>query len=916
MKMLAVALLELPSSSLGSLDPRNEPPAVTISVSSAREEELLLYALELEALTLTDSLTGYGDPSDPHLPVGELARLLDLDLAVSPSEQRITGSLGQQRRSVAVDLRLGVAHAGGRDIQLTPDDTKRTAADIYIRASILEQVLPVRFKVNAEELSIRLAPTETLPIQARMERLAKHRGLDRNVAPAEKVLEISSPYRAFTAPSFDATFESGYDSRRRVIPRRYDLRVAADLLFTGFEGYLGSDEQGQATTARLLLERRSSSGALPFGVRRISAGDVFTPSLPLGPRSVGGRGISLSTAPLGQLSVFQTIDLRGELPIGYDVELYVNDVLRESQGEAIAGRYEFLAVPLAYGVNLVRIVLHGPKGERSEHTRLINVGGGQLRKNQTTLELGFVQQEKAVFEPSEAVAPELVVTDVAAPRIIASLAHGLTDTITMVGGLALYSSTERNERHLGMLGLRTSVGPYALQLDAAGDRVGGLGMAVGLAGQPFKIATFFRHSEYRGGFVDENIVAPNLGRTLSRRTFLTTDLSLPLFRRKTIPVALRIIRDGYVDGGSSIMAGFRASTTIARTLVSNGLDYQLERRPEEGTEDRLAGTLTASKFVNFSWQLRAALDYDLLPQARVRNFSVTADKAVSQSISVRLGIGQTLVRPRETFLQAGSTWRLPVADIGFTADYIPQRQEGRFGVRLSFGGLFDPGRRRYLITPTGPAAGGNAIFRAFVDHDGNGRFSKGDDPVAGVELSGAARKILTGKDGRAVVSGLGTAPTGQLQVNSQEIERVYVAAPPSTVRFPPRPGRVIQIPYPLVPVGEVSARLVLNQQERPIGLSSVRVRLVREKAEPLVATTEFDGSVVFSEVPAGSYRLELDPEQSDRLHMRLAVPVTVTVEADGSVELVAEVEFQTNDPKRAEPNQSLSPVLGAEPDDQ
>jgi hypothetical protein len=126
----------------------------------------------------------------------------------------------------------------------------------------------------------------------------------------------------------------------------------------------------------------------------------------------------------------------------------------------------------------------------------------------------------------------------------------------------------------------------------------------------------------------------------------------------------------------------------------------------------------------------------------------------------------------------------------------------------------------------------------------------------------------------------------------------------------------MQIPYPLVPVGEVSARLVLNQQERPIGLSSVRVRLVREKAEPLVATTEFDGSVVFSEVPAGSYRLELDPEQSDRLHMRLAVPVTVTVEADGSVELVAEVEFQTNDPKRAEPNQSLSPVLGAEPDDQ
>jgi hypothetical protein len=112
---------------------------------------------------------------------------------------------------------------------------------------------------------------------------------------------------------------------------------------------------------------------------------------------VAGRGISFTTAPLEQASVFDTIDLRGELPIGYDVELYINDVLRSGQRAPVQGRYEFLDVPLVRGINLIRIVSYGPRGERSEQVRVVNVGGGQLKKNQTTIEVGLVQQERPLF---------------------------------------------------------------------------------------------------------------------------------------------------------------------------------------------------------------------------------------------------------------------------------------------------------------------------------------------------------------------------------------------------------------------------------------------------------------------------------------------------------------------------------------
>jgi hypothetical protein len=64
-----------------------------------------------------------------------------------------------------------------------------------------------------------------------------------------------------------------------------------------------------------------------------------------------------------------------------------------------------------------------------------------------------------------------------------------------------------------------------------------------------------------------------------------------------------------------------------------------------------------------------------------------------------------------------------------------------------------------------------------------------------------------------------------------------------------------------------------------------------------LATTEFDGTVSFPGLALGQYRLELDPEQAERLHMRMAEPVTVSISAQGSgtVEATAEVLFDRGD---------------------
>jgi hypothetical protein len=89
--------------------------------------------------------------------------------------------------------------------------------------------------------------------------------------------------------------------------------------------------------------------------------------------------------------------------------------------------------------------------------------------------------------------------------------------------------------------------------------------------------------------------------------------------------------------------------------------------------------------------------------------------------------------------------------------------------------------------------------------------------------------------------------------------------------------------------------------EPPVGLSAVQVRLVRAGHDPILGTSEYDGSVVFSEIPLGTYSLELDPAQAKRLGMKFGAPVTVSVTAEKDAEVQATVEFTNPDSSAPDP---------------
>ena len=866
---------------------------------------LLLLMVQLDDLTLTDGLAAYGAPDDPLLPIGELSRLLELDIDVSPAQGRVTGSLGEARRALLVDLATATARLGAAEQKLGPEDVALTQTEIYVRASVLEKLLPLKFMVSASALTMKVLPLELLPIQGRLQRLqrAQQATTDPN---ANKALRVADPYHLFTPPSFDIALGLGAQTARPQRPLRYDIRMGGDLAYAGLQAYVGSDESGRATTARVLLERRSLDGHLlgPLHATSIGLGDVFTPNLAIGPRSFAGRGVALSTVPLDQTYVFNRIDLRGELPLGDDVELYVNDVLRGTQNTPQQGRYEFLNVPLTQGVNVVRIVTYGPRGQRSEEVRVINVSGGLLRAGQATFEFGAVQQDDPLF-PLRSQGPVLFDRGTGKPRVVASFNYGVSQYLTLTAGASRYSDRQGIERSLFDTGLRSSIAGFATQFDLAADDQHGRGASLGIAGRVLGANAIFRHSEYQGGLLDENNPEADVDRPLDRRSELTVDQNVRLGER-VIPLSFRVIRDAYADRGVTTIGSARGSAALGSILYSTGLEYERSTRPgRDGGDDHLRGYFAGSTFKNFRWQVRATLNYDIVPDYRVTLFNVTVDRAITDTWSLRFAANQRLDFPRGTELALGSVTRTRYGDLALTGEYDTANDSWRLAAQMNFGLGFNPQTRGYEFTRSGPGSGGSVLFHAFSDTNGDGVYQPGERPVENVILEGGERVSRTAKDGTAYLSGFGATPTARVLVGLSEIDNPSVKAPPAAVEFAPRPGGVTRIEYPLRPTGEVLVNISLRRPDgKLVGLSATRVRLVDDKGLALEATTEFDGSASFLEAPAGVYRLELDAEQAARLRMRLAAPATVVIRADGEAtpDIRAEVVFDPrNEPATSPP---------------
>lgn len=876
---LALAAACLMTASLATAEPASSAPAgpVLDRPQPFTSDDLLLVQVVADNLSLTDDFGVYASRAGLYVPLGELARLIDLNISVDPRRGRAEGSVFSTSRTFLLDLEGRRAQVGDRAVPVADAQALRFEDDIYLRADLVEQLLPLKLKPDLHGLQLILIPTEKLPFQERLALEQRRQGLDRNLAE-EPVLKVGAPYALFSPPAMDIDLNGEADSRTPGT-RQYQLDLAGDLAFSSLRVYAGSDASARLDTVRLLMDRKDADGRAlgPLGLTDVSAGDTYTPLLQLGPRSVGGRGVALTSEPLERTSVFEKIDLRGDLPAGYQVELYINEVLRASIAQSSDGRYDFQDVALSFGLNTIRLVFYGPRGERREEVQRVNVGSGALAKGQFVYSFGAVQQNTPLFNPggSASTGSTPGYND---PRIVGSAAYGLTAKTTLQADFARYTPNAAAARDMAALGLSTSAMGLAWQVMGATDSRGGGAAMIGVAGRPLGVSTVFRHAEYGGGFVDEAVTSADGG--LQRDTALDLDFNAPL-KWGPWPMSVRATWDQYAGGSDHISSTGRLSKPVGPYLLSDSLDYEVYTG--RASSRQLTNETDASVLVHRVWQLHGGMVVELAPDARLQSLFVTLQRDIAQRAAVSFSASKGFSPGEGATLQGAVIWRLKTMDLTITTGYDTQRRNASIGLQISTGLLFDPFAKAYRAVGPGAATGGAAAVRSFVDGNADGQWQPEEAPVAGISTQSGRRPSATDAKGELLVTGLGDGGKARIYLDASKVDDPYLTPPPAIIELTPRAGRVIEVPYPMTAASEVEVQVLFTRPgEKARGLSSLAVQLVAANgAVAAQGRTAYDGTVIIENIKPGDYVLRIDPEQAKRLHMALKAPVTVKARPSG-----------------------------------
>jgi hypothetical protein len=852
--------------------PLARQPALTQSWTS--DENLRLLEVRLDNFVLTQSLSAYAKGRQVFLPLKELARLLDLAVEVIPEQGSANGFIVREERSFYLHAGSGTVVLAGTSQSFNPALVELAPDDIYVEAGLLQSWLPASFDIDLSNLSMKVTPTEPLPLQQRMGR-QRHGALLGAVTATKDpgYPRYSQPYRLWEAPSIDQTV--GVDLRRQNDVSYRDVYsstfLAGDLLGMEASAYVGASEQ-QGTQGRMTLARYDPDGGLLgwAGARQVALGAIQLPGVTNVARTgMLTNGAVVSSYELARPTMLDSQSLGGDLPPSWDVELYLNDVLIGYQQSGADRRYQFNDIPLSLGANDLRLVFHGPQGQVREERRNFLIEDTIVKPGAFFYRVGTQQDA-----PGKA-------------RSLLQFDLGLAPRLTGAGGLTRVSVLGL-EQNYSNAGLRWQVGPFFLTGDAAAQdgggasndlgakvRIGGLGLSVNL--------TTLRN------FTSE-VFLPSTDPIVSRSR-LRLDGVLPLGGAVRLPMALDSRRDTLASGQQTSETNARVSAYFLGIWATNQL-----RWVDAGGLASTDGLLVLGRGFG-SFRLNVQAGYTVRPESGWTSTVVSVGYPVANGYYSTAGVARTYASAstaQETRYSLGLS-KL-VGAYGYSVG-VSHSSSGELALKAELTVAFgrEPRQARWVSDAFPMADTGSVSARVFVDKNRNGVMDADEEPIKGAALTvdGGRRDVRTNEDGIAYMRRLPVRTNVNVGLDADSLEDSQLTPQAPGYRIVPRPGGGAQLEFPVLLTSEIDGTVYRMEAGRRRGTSGLRVDLVDAAGVVKAsAKTAPDGFYILNAVPPGDYGLRIAPEQLLQYQLKESSPTRVKVNADGSfvngVDLVLE----------------------------
>ncbi|MFC5461308.1 collagen binding domain-containing protein [Massilia niabensis] len=844
-------------------------PAAAAAVAQpaqASEANEVLLEVRLGNQILSDAVSAYEIGRDVYLPLGEMARLLTLAIRVTPGEGRASGYILTEQRSFSIDVQGRAVDIAGLREELDPSQVRLEGDEIYVASRLLARWLPVDLDLDMPSLALKVRPREQLPLQARLKR--RERG-NLPGTPGGYIdpgyPRLVTPYRLADVPFIDQTLAFGFDQRAggRTNQASWTAYLTTDLL--GMEAALyasrsrSRSRHDRSSDLRLTLGRNDPDGGLfgPLGARSALIGSVPLPGVAnISSSSSTGNGVALSNRPLDQPTSFDRHTLQGDLPPGWDVELYYNDALVGVQQPRPDGKYSFEDQPLAYGPNEFRLVFHGPLGQ-------MRVERQSFLLEQSALPRGALFYDLAAYRDEDG-----------RQRALAQFEWGMSEHLNATAGwqrLPLFDAM----RSYANLGLRSYWNSVILTADAVRADDGGRLAQLGLKTRVGHVALSASRARLDGFTSEFFTPAADPVRT---RDEVRAEGVLAIGSANFFPLSLQLRRDVLASGTEQREVQGRMSAYRNGTAVSNAVRWQ-----STGGTERADGALQVSRRVA-GVGITCQLQYTLRPESLLNSAAVSADWYLADGYMLNLGVTR-MFQDREVRATGSLNKSLGSFGLGVSGFYSSRHEYG-VGVQLFMAMGLEPRGRRLLRESQPMANLGAASIRVFLDKNQNGAMDEGEEGIAGAgfTINGANYGVRTDADGVAWLPRLPASRHTDIGLDPNTLEDPQWQPREPGVRIVPRPGKVSHVDFAVSLTGEVDGTTYLFSKgaRRPVG--DLQLELV-DASRKVVATitSAADGYYVMTGIFPGEYFLRIAPDQLKRLGLLDSGMHIITIGADGTV---------------------------------
>lgn len=858
----------------------------------AGDDELFL-ELRVDERRRLDFFVGIQNNGQIFLPLGEILGGLGFPITVNAGAGTATGWFIKQEQNFTLNVSQKTLNINKKALPWPTEDVLVTEYDIYVSLGQMEAWFPLELEVSYTDLILYAKSTATLPEKAAFERRKIWEAIDKQKNSGRKTNGPAHilPYQAFALPTLRLDAGSNLNrSETGDIQTSQNLQIQAQGDILGFSGHVtGSFAQGTGTGnsfgprvegVSIRLTRDDTTGQLlgPLNASRVEVGDVNAPITPLIGTQNQGRGVTISNQPSNFISNLNTFELEGFAPLGWDIEVYLENNLVAFEPVPADGRYRFTNLPLRTGVNTFRILLYGPQGEREERVETFTLGAGQIAEGAFLYEASLLQSNQPLIQG------ENEIENNGASAAVSGV-YGVNRNLSLLGGLYAGAVDNEDTGYVANAGARFSFGKTVTQGDIATSDIGQAYSAIVRTRLAKQTDLALSYSGFIGELQEREDSQSTASVDITHKFSNIFNLNSPL------DLALGYRRETLGDGTVEQTWDTRQSTQFYKLAISHELEHV-----SSPFSTRTDGNLSVSSpfggtqilaNINYSpdvedWVRTAQLgtqlqiwDDTFLNVDASHTFGQNGARGLtSLNTALNFPLGKTVVRLNSRVDSTGAA----SLGVGFGLNLTPQNPLTTTG---SLQEILAKNTPKYTFQPQGIGFGfGSVRVHAFEDYNGNKRPDAGEQNVAGVNIRNekSGRSIQTDAGGQGILHDIPPLQETVLSLDPTSLPDIYLAAKITEYNIIAHVGYSGQVYFPIERLGEIAGVVSSLHNEELRILANLPLELYTADGTYVAKTvSEYDGFYSFGSIPLGAYTVTVPVPEAQTLGFTPPKPVAVTL---------------------------------------